>query len=147
MEEDHEMVLDGSAVLMPAIEAIDPDRTYSLREASEATDLTREQLRLAIVSGRLPATQGANGWCVDGDALAAWLRTRAIEYPPVPTGFMTGSQAAARAGIGPAAAYRAIAAGHLPARWDGRRWLVADEDAEAWRPGWRDALDRTRPNS
>jgi excisionase family DNA binding protein len=111
---------------------IDHEATYSLREAAALARLSRERLRRAIADGVLPATRHDDGWRVAGADLAAWTDARDATRTPIPPGFLPASHVAALAGLGPSTIYRAIAAGQLRARWDGRHWLVSDADATAW---------------
>jgi excisionase family DNA binding protein len=111
---------------------IDPDATYSLREAAALARLSREHLRRAIADGTLAATRHDDGWRVAGADLAAWTDAREADRTPIPPGFLPASHVAALAGLGPSAVYRAITAGRLRARWDGCHWLVSDADATAW---------------
>jgi excisionase family DNA binding protein len=123
---------------MPDVRAIDPDATYTLREAITLDGLGtlgRERLRRAIADGELPATRDAAGWRVAGADLAGWLRARNAERPPVPPAFLTTSQAAIRAGVGVTVVHQAIAAGRLPATKVGGRWVIDPADLVSWRRG------------
>jgi excisionase family DNA binding protein len=111
---------------------IDPTATYTLREAADLADLSRERLRTAMVEGTLPAIQNPDGWRVVGTDLATWIESRNTELPAVPAGCLPASHVAGRASVNPATVYRAITRGDLPAHWDGRHWLVRDEDAATW---------------
>ena len=112
--------------------SIDLNATYTLREAGDFVDLSRERLRVAIIQGVLAATREPDGWRVTGADFAAWIDAREAHLPAVPPGFLAASHVAGRAAVSPVTVYRAIARGHLPARWDGHRWLVPDDAAAGW---------------
>jgi hypothetical protein len=114
---------------------IDLVATYSLRAACDLVELSRERLRLAIAQGTLTATRDPDGWRVTGVDLAAWVDARKTALPAVPVGFLAPSQVARRAAVRPRTVYRVIASGDLPARWDGQRWLVREDDATVWLRG------------
>jgi hypothetical protein len=121
------------------LDRINPDNDFTLHEAATIVlqaglvSVSREQLRRAITGGKLFARRTPHGWIVRGSDLISWSQSYLLQHPPIPPGFLTAGQAAGRAGLNPHAALRAIAAGTLPARRHGNRWIVAIDDVDKWR--------------
>jgi excisionase family DNA binding protein len=134
-------------VAVPDYQSIDPDATYTLREAARLADVTEPTVRRAIEAGRIRATREDRGWNIVGVDLLAWHRAR---HQPdrssrrwsgrggnVSTGYLTAAQAAALAGVSRAAVYLAIADGRLPARTGEHPMLIDAADVLRWRQGRR----------
>jgi excisionase family DNA binding protein len=125
---------------MPDFQRIDPDATYTLREAASLADVTATTVRRAIADGQLPATRGAEGWYIAGSDLIAWHRARRRRHRgrgaragAITPDYLTAAQAAALAGVSRNAVYLAVADGRLPVADSDRPLLIAAADVLAWR--------------